>query len=497
MEKKEKAFMPDSGFNECKKEWEISKDFVIKSITDEDTLIKVRKYAHQAYKEDPIEYQIRLKSTEIPDFYERAIQDTIDKVFDSSNTVKVVNIDPKIEIYLNDIDGRGNSIATIGKQIFNNFLIYGDGGGIVDFTTGSKSDYDNNKPYEGRPFFINMPSTSVIGVVTYQIEGVNQVIQLRFSTQEIEHDLEFNEVMVKRVREYTLLDNGKVQLTIYTKNDKEISSDSLIMKSVDKEILGIPICTASVNRGGITQPFRNKPPLSSLLRGCVELLRIQSHDNNVINVATTPMLIEEQFDGYAEQLLQLPSYDVNGNLTGNPYIDNSRSPNKVIVKKTGDKMYYVNTNDFKAGMEASEKRINKLVANLKSLGVNSLLEQTARETVVKTITNNSTSQSRLTAYAVEVENCLNDILIKFGEFVGVDKDNVGKVSIDMDFGSLDKNSLKSKESMDALRADKNESVIDKAFFLRERIARGSYATPVDDDDIESILGNAEAEAPMV
>jgi len=212
------------------------------------------------------------------------------------------------------------------------------------------------------------------------------------------------------------------------------------------------------------------------------------------------MLIDEISDGLPEQFQQLPMYDSDGNLINdetlaaiNANVDDSRSPNKVYVKMPGEKRYYVSTSDFKAGMEASEKRIDKLTSNLKSLGVNSLLEQTARETVVKTITNNSTSQSRLSSIAVEVTNCLNEILVNFGVFIGVDKDKVGKVTIDMDFGSLDKNSLKSDSSMQALRYDFEQGIIDKERFLMERIARGSYAIPITEDEIEVMIGNAEAD----
>ena len=502
MNKEEKAFEPDSGFDGCKEIWEISEDFAIKSITDQQTIEKVSEYAHSAYKEDPTEYSIRLKNTEVPNLYEQAIQDAIDKVFDDSDTVKIIDTDPKIQIYLDDVDSRGNSLATIAKQIFKNLMFYGDGGGIVDFSMESPEDRANNKPYKGRPYFINMPSNQVIGMVTRQIKGVESIVQLRFYTQEIESDLDFNEINVERVREYSLIDN-KVQLTSYTKKDNEITSEQVEVKGVSS-LSKIPLCVASINKGGINQPFRNTPPLSSLLRGCIELLRLKSTDNNAVAVVTTPMLVEEKEDGFADQLQQLLKYDSEGNLLNdasiiaiNAGIDDSRSPNKVWVKKPGEKMYYVSTNEFKAGIEASEMRIDKLTTDLKSSGLNSLLEQTARETVVKTITNNSTSQSRLSAIAVEVTNCLNEILVNFGVFIGVDKDKVGKVTIDMDFGSLDKNSLKSDSSMQALRYDFEQGIIDKERFLMERIARGSYAIPITDDEIEVMVGNAEADIDKI
>lgn len=464
MSEQESPFEPDKSYTECLPTWAEQNTLCGKS-----TDIRDNTYVPKTVMENDTAYQIRLKLTYLPSYLKSTISECVGKIFDTPNNIQAINIHPKIEPFLSDFDGNGNNLQIIANLLTAHIVKYGSCGGLVEYTNTEKSNSIK------RPYFAITSPLEVIGVRKGIEHGNESISQLRVKTTQIEFSGRFGEEIYEYCYVYELEDSG-VHVYKYKRKqgDNEFTEDDLgfLVSETGQKMVQIPLVTgyASIDNklNGI---FRSSPVFSTLADKTLQLINLDSLYANILYVSQIPLLVAK--------------------LNENSETHLSRGAFDVIYLEGNEDLGYVNTGNFKPALEMSAQYRATLLEEIETLGVSSLTNSKTQVTATTAWINNVNVQSKLMAIAIAIEDVLNNILIQYGQWLGIDSNNVGTVTINQDFGNAKTMSLRSDESLKVLQQDLALGVITHQKYLEERIARGTFAT---DFDPKEEIASAEIDA---
>lgn len=188
---------------------------------------------------------------------------------------------------IDDIDGRGNSLHVIARQVFQNGVAKGLAAIYVAFPdVGPARTLAEEKSLGVRPYWVEIPALDILALNTSKRAGRDVVSHIRFRECTTEPD-GFAEVVVERIRVLELDVTGQPTSALWKKDAHgkyqiEVPAAPLV------GVTEIPV--ALLFTGERSGNYRVKPPLADLAHMQLELYRALSRQDQILTYAGSPML---------------------------------------------------------------------------------------------------------------------------------------------------------------------------------------------------------------
>lgn len=238
--------------------------------------------------EDESDYKSRLKFASFYNFYNKASDSLLGKVFAKSPTL-TESVPAAIVSELEDADLNGNDWTIVAENFFAKAMDEGIAWLLVDYHM--KEDITEELTMEQeremgvRPYWIVVPQHRVLGVEYEKIGEIYVISMFRYWATERVRDGEFGHRYVNRVYCYE-----PYRIRVFEENtERKVTTEEKWKLTVDKPItLGmVPATPLNLNPTG---PFEATPPLEDLAEMNVEHYQIRSDQRRSLAVASFPLL---------------------------------------------------------------------------------------------------------------------------------------------------------------------------------------------------------------
>lgn len=480
-------FEPDLTYNECFINWNLV-NILVQTITEvkESGIIERQLSEHQDV------FESRLTKTYMPPGFKEHVAQAVAKII--SCAIHMHDIHPELQPFFaanGNLDGQGNNVRIVGGQVVHDMLTFGCGGGIVESennTIENPSKWTHKKAQgKGiRPYFVKICPLQVVGIRTNK----NTVTQLRVKTSVFVPHGKFNEKEKKQITVYQVEKEG----VRYYKYEKDKKDKSILINDPKNNFLKkgtvygenfshIPLVLAYPSFDSKKQAFRASPPLIKLAEKTKQLLNMQSRQTSAVAQIQMPLIIH---------LTSLRNdEDING--FNNPRGDIFTANHTVIDMDKGernippDDLRFVDTNSLATGIEAGQKLIDKIVNEIEILGYSLIYGDKPHisvTTATQRLLDQKETDSLIQSVLISYEDFLNNLLVEFGEWIGIPEKDVGRIEISKDVSGVIENSFKSVESLKQLENMLNNGVISKKTYLTELVERDTFITMKTSEDVD-------------
>jgi hypothetical protein len=200
----------------------------------------------------------------------------------------------KMKAVADDIDGRGNNLHVFARGLFNGAVAKGLGAVMVDFprvgnlVNGRPRTLADDRRDSNRPYWVYIPAENILAAYSQMRGGKEYLTHIRIRECSTER-AGFEERIVERVRVIELNAAGRVEWTLYEKQESgaylPIANDTLQMGTATGII---PIAMLFTG-----ERFGNhgvRAPLGDLADMQIELFRSLSREDEILTYAGSPML---------------------------------------------------------------------------------------------------------------------------------------------------------------------------------------------------------------
>lgn len=157
-----------------------------------------QQFLPQYEKETNTRYQARLNSTFALNKLREAVDAASAKPFRS--LIKVINTDPELDLWINDVDLQGNHLHVFGHRFFNEAVLTGMAHILVDHP--DTSDFPNlaaQRAANARPFLKLIRSDQLVAAYDEYVGGDRQVVHARIRTLRMQRTPDFKEVIFDQI----------------------------------------------------------------------------------------------------------------------------------------------------------------------------------------------------------------------------------------------------------------------------------------------------------
>ena len=457
-------FEPDNSYSDCLVNWNIID--IVKGSNS-----KAREmgseYLLSNEREHPLDFEYRLQRSIIPPVYASEANRGVSKIFNTKKqTLGVESLHPEIAKFVNNIDNQGNSLLTIAKSLCHDIINYGCAGGIVDYLSVDQARLafsENGLPWSrsisdsinARPFFTQLPPRSVIYSKDIQVFGLKYLSEVRV----IYDDINSSDRYLQRI----YMSKNGVYIDIISDETEEDTKTFELRDVNGNNITSIPICVGYSSYQNKIGFYRATPTMLALAENILHQYNIESNLDSSIHTFGVPIL----------------SYGSDNESTD----EELRIGSKEIFKHGTDEfLRYVEPNG--AALAAGEKQLERVKQEREHLGFSSLLRSnTGSMTATERALNQVEASSKLTNIAAAVKGIIQDIVNKYGMWLGIPIDDVGLIEFNTDFSSVTMNESQQIEYVKVLQADFLNGALSLETYLNEKKRLG-FLEPSFDPELE-------------
>jgi len=456
-----KANTPCSAYNAMASEWTLIDDLIAGTAAMQ---AGSTNYLPKFDKEEQKHYNSRVTNSILFSAYGDTVKSICGKPF--SKPVKLYGDLPvPLDEIENDVDGQGNSLAQLAKDIFFQFVNRGIGHILVDYpSTVAEDGTTPNRAQERSarimPRFINIKPEQLIGWrMEKDASGNNVLTQIRIAETQTEPVGEWGEKQVKYIRVYER-DNWR----LYVEGEK----DEYALLTEGPNSLGkVPLVTGYANQTGF---LTADPPLRELAETNLAHFRSDSDQRNILHMARTITLFAKGFSTEETDKIAL-------------------GPNQIISTSNpeGDVKFLEHSG---TAIDAGAKDIDKLEDRMMILGLQPFLRRIASQTATGQSIDESRANCDIQAWVMSLERLLRQAYETAAEWIGAKLPEDFKVDIFNTFDIW----VRAMKDVPELIKMRQARELSRQTFLREVKRRALLSETLDiDEEIAAI----EAEGPAL
>ena len=456
-----KANTPCSAYNAMASEWTLIDDLIAGTAAMQ---AGSTNYLPKFDKEEQKHYNSRVTNSILFSAYGDTVKSICGKPF--SKPVKLYGDLPvPLDEIENDVDGQGNSLAQLAKDIFFQFVNRGIGHILVDYpSTVAEDGTTPNRAQERSarimPRFINIKPEQLIGWrMEKDASGNNVLTQIRIAETQTEPVGEWGEKQVKYIRVYER-DNWR----LYVEGEK----DEYALLTEGPNSLGkVPLVTGYANQTGF---LTADPPLRELAETNLAHFRSDSDQRNILHMARTITLFAKGFSTEETDKIAL-------------------GPNQIISTSNpeGDVKFLEHSG---TAIDAGAKDIDKLEDRMMILGLQPFLRRIASQTATGQSIDESRANCDIQAWVMSLERLLRQAYETAAEWIGAKLPEDFKVDIFNTFDIW----VRAMKDVPELIKMRQARELSRQTFLREVKRRALLSETL---DIDEEIANIEAEGPAL
>ena len=429
-------------------------------------------YLPQEIEEDNTSYQNRLKRTKLVNYFRRTLERLAGEVFAKPVTYGD-DLDSTIEELMENIDNNGKDVTRFALDSFKDGLHRGITHILVDYPQvrlktegGVKYFYDDEEKDESkkwkpwtkknetdggfRPNWVPLTAEQIIGWRTEIKQGKITLTQIRISEQTEEPDGDYGQKVVQRIRVFT-----PTTWEIHTENDEGVFEKT----SEGTNNLGyIPL--VSIYFGDRVREMVVNPPLEGLADLNIMHWQSTSDQRNILHFARLVIYFGKAIEAK------------NGLVIG---------PNRFILSDDPEADLKVVEHSGEA-IGAGRLDIRDIETQMALFGLTVMMPKTGSGTATERAIDSSENDSSLKSWALSFEDGLNECVKITADYLNIDKEKAGTLSINTEFQSY----LMSAEAQILIDA-KDKRILPRSVVIEEFMRRGIIKEDSDPIEIEKML----------
>jgi hypothetical protein len=443
--------------------------------------------------EAPSDYDRRLRRTTLHNYYKRTIQSGVAKIFtkdtylevgqddDSDDTTaNVAEVSQLLTSFVADVDTQDRNISQFAKVVLEDAVNHGVSYILVDYASVPQ-DYANlaeEQAAGNRPYWVSIPANTVLDARSEKFADGERLSFFKFIEQvtELSDDLVttsvYNQVRIykqdparpvvvdQETGEIILpsTQDSPVYFAVYRQSNNGINSSGSSLSgqwnllrwgtiSVD----AIPVLPAYTNKVGF---FVGTPPLKDLAELNIEHWQKKSDINNVLHVATVPILFGKGFKP-----------ELDDQVGGDKKLE--IAPNSIVTTSSQDAdLRWVEHTG--AAVNSARLDIKDLEARMESLGMVLTTIQNGGVSATANSINAAEANSLLKVYALSLQDTLNSALDFTCQYLNIP--NTARVVVNTDY-AID---YTTNATMGDVLSAFNAGVIDKSTVIAEAKRRNVF-----------------------
>lgn len=404
------------------------------------------------------DYEERLNTNVLANFFEWTLDSLVSKPF--AENPKFDKVPPEIEGYMDDIDLQGNDIVVFLRSWFREGYAKAFSHVLIDFPRvipredGQPRTLEDDRKEGLRPYWVHVCPENVLFAHSEMINGVEVLTHVRILEEETTV-VEWEEVTTQRIR---VLRPGSVEL--YVKKDKKWELED----EWDTGLDFIPLVTFYSN--GRESVLKAKPPLLDLAYMNVTHWQSSSDQRNCLTVARFPLLAGSG----------VSSEDADALVVG---------PNRLLTTTAPEgKFYYVEHTG--AALEAGQKDLEALEAQMAGYGATFLKEQPGAQTATARALDSAEAISPLKATTLVFADAVEQALDMTAAWIR--QESGGEVAFNTEFGLT----LGDQTGLDTLFKTRQQKDISRKSYLNELKRRALLSGEFDINDDQNELDEEAA-----
>jgi hypothetical protein len=361
------------------------------------------------------DYDYRLKTARLRNYFRRTVQNTAGKLF--SKPFQVEGGLPVMKEISYDVDRQGTDVQAFGRDLTVNAL---GGCGMSLFLVDRDRNNDGtafaDQQRKTAPYWVHVPVENLIALRSQMIDGAKVITQLRYY-RTIERPVnEFETEYVQQIRLITPYEWAVYEKRVLPRSKREVWA----VVDAGPNTLGIvTLVPVYFNRTGF---FQSVNPLDDLADMNLEHFQIRSEQRRSLQINSFPMLVATNYDGDLKDIVA--------------------GPNEIIGIKAGDgksaDLKFIESGG--THLEAGRNEINDLVDQMRAFGA-----QFDKPGEVGTVESASGRQidaqeatTQLQLWALSLKDSIEVGLYYTGLWLGNDggMESVGKVNMSLDFTKI-------------------------------------------------------------
>lgn len=367
-------------------------------------------YLPQHQEERDPHYKSRLESTTLYNGFSETVKKQSGKMFSKE---VIVNEDAPVqisELTLN-IDSQGRNLTSFSYDCIKMAMVDGISYIYVDFPPITTNEQGfatslDQQSQGARPSSILINSEQILGLKTENIQGIQQLTEIRILEQSIEDnpDDQYSELSIQQVR---LLTRGGFQIWRQDKSIINTSDNWVLYSEGTTSIDYIPIVPVYTNRVGFME---GRPPLSPLAELNKEHWVSSSEQRNALTYARFAMIVVSGVN---------PDDEIG-----------VVAPNAILKLPHGASASSITTAG--AGITQGFIDLEKIEERMRNAGMTVKVQTNTGQTATEANINSAESNAALLAVANSLEDSLDKMLAIYADYMGLPSG--GTVTVYKGFG---------------------------------------------------------------
>lgn len=337
-------------------------------------------------EEDNKSYAFRLENTRFTNLFKDICEGLSSKPFEEKISIVGETVPPEIELLIENIDGRGNSLTSFASDTFFNGVKNAIDWIMVDFPNVDTTIVKTLKDEQAlgvRPYWSHVLARNILDIKSKIIMGAEILTYIKI--------LEPGETM--KVREFTCNDVGQIEWKLSEKNKKnewvEIESGILSIGVIPL----VPFATG--RRDGAS--FRYDPAMSAALDLQIELYLEESGLKYIKTLTAYPMLAGNGVTPDTDEQGRPKKLNIGPNTVLYAPIDGSgNSGTWAFVEPSG------------ASLTSLAADVKVIKEDLRELGRQPLTAQSGNVTVITSAVAAGKAKTAVEAWALTLQNALEN-----------------------------------------------------------------------------------------
>lgn len=438
------------------------------------------RYLPQFEDEPGPDYERRLAVSPFTPLYDGSFRNLASKPF--SKEVRIGEDAPELlKELVEDIDGAGNHLHVVAREVFKGAINYGCDWLLVDHTAVPAGvTLGDERKMGARPYWVRIPAKSVIAAYSGQIDGETVIVHARIAEAETVRD-GFDEKTIERVREFNHDDAG-ARWTLWRKDAENWTVEAEGVFSIGLIPL-VPMFTGEREGNG----FAVRPPLRDLAYMQITEYQMEA---NLAYVQTNTTFPSHVFQGVEQPL----------DAAGKP-VSVSVGPRTVMFMpfdgesgKFGD---YKQVEPTGAAVSALREDLDAFRKEMREAGMQPLLPQSGNLTATATAVAEAKAHSAVEAWALALKDVLEQAFVYTCMWLGIPAEQAPDVIVNTDFAVGEK-SVEEMGVIDTMYEREllsDEDYIEEALrrnmlrpeFNREKSLKQIEAERDSEDDLDGVL----------
>lgn len=347
-------------------------------------------------------YRMRLEGTTLYNGYEQTITAQTGKLF-GKPVVLDDDVSPELETLAENIDGQGRALTPFAFDLMKEAMVDGISFIYVDMPQVVEgATMADQRLFGARPYWVILCASQIIGWRSENVNGSQQLTQLRIKEETVEPDGEFGDKVVQRIR---VLRPGAWDLYEQRGSNANTSVWVLVQSGVSS-LDYIPVVPVYTNRVSF---FEGEPPLRTLAELNREHWQSSSEQRYALTFSRFAMLKVTGVDDSTKDVVI--------------------GPNKSLRLPAGADAAFIEHNG--AGVGAGLEDLKAIESRMASAGMQLRVEQAGQVTATAAAIDSMETNAGLRAVAHGFQDALEQALQMTADYLGIT--NGGSVTVYDDF----------------------------------------------------------------